>query len=903
MFFKNLVIILILFTFSIQELNISQNVTIADLIENDSSFRKLFENFGEIQENTGSLFLFVMDLVQFVYSYLNRNNLTIMLHPSISKCVYRGIIEQLGNKKMLQTCIRGSGKALNDFGNEFECENTLESRVQYFTLQFYLNDSSTISSKESQNILDFLEQHYFYLGLCLPKDCKDAVNFLANDNHTLRVIHSKGDLSNFKAYYKDDIIEMSNKTRPVFSYTIYMYFGINLLKIIIGTIRVIAMNKGYIGCFTNMELKKNKKSNENKNKDKLLNKDKNEKSEENDKINTEKNEEKKQNSSLLAMQFNEKNDDISSFYNHTVGGNLLSDDINIYNPFIDKEKKYPIYLKIMKIFDFYDNVSTLSVFSNKYYNSFQIKRLYFIRFIIMIMSIVYQLVYSQMELPYRYYIKNSFYQDFKFTFIKLCINASTFWITLDAVIIGYKLMCFIKKEIILSKYRRIGILNISKFLLLIIPKFVVFFFAFVYLHIFGSNLTFELCKKNQVFSSYLYYRDTIQKRSYSIRQANDSFYRIFTNFVPFRLNYIDFYENVTSQKNIEVIDENGTDDNYAKSFQFDPSGYELPSPFLTNTDLFVNVYFNETYLLIIMIIVTYISYKLRNKIFDYIILGINIILFFLPLLDLNKHQEKDKKNLFYTLRYVLGQNYSEKYTHYFVNFFYFGFLIGVMKFYHDENLLQNHKKDISTEQINMPFEFCKYIIIAINKLKLRFKRTILLISFIILILISSSFFILQKEEDQENNFILRKGMDNIIYYLFLYEKNLCGFFFFIFLIMFVVYPKSANVIKLAERDGFILLERISFCFYCSFCYLIYAQFCIFIIYFQTSYMNLFLNTLGMLLITFTFSLFNTTLIELPLRQLIKSFMNRNFEDKFEKYYIKYKSRENSNNLNNSARSI
>jgi hypothetical protein len=326
-------------------------------------------------------------------------------------------------------------------------------------------------------------------------------------------------------------------------------------------------------------------------------------------------------------------------------------------------------------------------------------------------------------------------------------------------------------------------------------------------------------------------------------------------------------------------------------FEFDPSGFDLPSPFLTNTDLFVNVYFNEFYLLIIMLIITYFSYTLRNKIYDYIILGINVLLFLLPILDLNKHQEIDQnaleeeKKRYYTLRYVLGQNYSEKYTHYFVNFFYFGYLIGVMKFYYDESISATNRKNHShSQKINMPFEFCKKFITILSKLQLIFKRIILILSLLIIVLISSSFYFMQLSVNQADNSVFRYEMTAGIKFLFLYEKNLAAIFFFAFLTMFIVYPKSTSIIQLAERNGFIILERISFCFYCSFSYLIYAQFCVFIIYFQTSYMNLFLDTLGMFLITFTFSLFNTTLLELPLRQLIKSYMNKDLETKIENIY-------------------
>ena len=87
--------------------------------------------------------------------------------------------------------------------------------------------------------------------------------------------------------------------------------------------------------------------------------------------------------------------------------------------------------------------------------------------------------------------------------------------------------------------------------------------------------------------------------------------------------------------------------------------------------------------------------------------------------------------------------------------------------------------------------------------------------------------------------------------------------------MYICLPKNTYIMKIAESTTFVIIERISFCFYTSFSYLIYAQFCVFIISIQMSYSNLFFNTVGMFFIIFIFSLMNTALLELPFRQLIK----------------------------------
>ncbi len=904
-------IILILFKLSFQESKHYQNITNINKNKTKVLLKKLLEDYDDSEPILRNPLTLVLEFIKFANKYISENNFLDLDNENVIKCVYEGIIEQLNDQEMLDTCIAGSGKALNDFGNEFECDTSYQSKAQYFTLHFSLFNSGTLTNEEDKIFMEFLGQHYFYIGLCVPKQCKGAVKYFINNETYLQQLHKKATLSNFKVYYKDDVEESVN-VKGIYMITILIYLYLNLIKLIIGIFRVIIMDKGYDGFYDKNYKKKSKinsitpniedKENENE----RLNKE----NEENKKIKPIDNQtndiNKKQSASLLAMDYNENINDISSAYNQSINRSDVSNDIGLYNPFNDNEKKYPLYLKIIKILDFFDNVNILSTLSNRYYNSYQIKRLYLIRFVLMIMTILYQLVYSQMDLPYRNFVKREFYIKAAFILIKFCINSSTFWITLDAVIIGYKIMSFMKKEIKISNNNSLSFLSLFKFLLLVIPKFIVFFFAFVYLHIFSSQLTFSLCKRNNVYSSFLYYNDTIQRRTHSIRQTNNDFRNILKNFIPFKLNYIDFIENVKRQDDIELLN-NSTENinNYTKSFYFDASGYELPSPFLTNTDLFVNVYLNEFYLLILFLFICYISYKLRSKIFDYIILIINICLFFLPLFDLNKHQDK---NVSYTLRHVLGQFYTEKYTHYFINFFYFGFLIGVMKFYYDENAFYYKQKKKNISKLNLPFEFCEKIIMKIHKLKFLFKRLILIFTIIILLLISSSFNIYQlcnknnnKHENQIfSSDIVKSGGQNKsnLYYLFLFEKNLCGIFFFIFLMIFIVYPKNANIIKLAERNGFIIIERISFCFYCSFSYLIYAQFCVFIITLQLSYMNLFLNTLGMFLIIFAFSLVNTALFELPSREVIKSFMNRNLEKRFSEFYDRNFS---SDDLSNSSK--
>ena len=82
-----------------------------------------------------------------------------------------------------------------------------------------------------------------------------------------------------------------------------------------------------------------------------------------------------------------------------------------------------------------------------------------------------------------------------------------------------------------------------------------------------------------------------------------------------------------------------------------------------------------------MMLITFLSYKIKNNLFDYIILLINVLLYlFLPFVNFINY-EKTTNCEDYSLLYILGQNFSEKYTHNFFNFYYLGFMIGVFLFY------------------------------------------------------------------------------------------------------------------------------------------------------------------------------------------------------------------------------
>ena len=881
----SLTIIIILFQISFQNeyINLTNKINIPNFTNISLDFnksnktsdklakmRKLLSDQNENEDiivsesNVPALLFELFDqLALFLYDY----NLTDLLEvEEVETCFFDGILENVQNQKLLDIYIKGSGKSLNDFGNEYICDYKVRRNVSYLTLHFFLGTKNYTSDKE-----EFFGQDYFYIGLCLPRKCMNATQYLIQNLKVLNICHEVG-LSNFKLYTNEEVINLSDRLSNFYSVFILIYILLIGLKFLVGIWRVIFLNKGYEG-YLQSELEEKEIQRINTMMSTSSFNTINEVKNISDNTQDEKTPERAnrtRSSEKIAI-------DYSSSYNSDINESIISEDENLYNPFEDKVKNFPLLMKILKWLDLFDNIKVLSTNSNKYYNSKNIKSLYIIRFFLMLMFIIHQMMYTQIYLPTKNFYNVEFYSHNAFILVKFCINASIFWITLDAVFFGYKLMSYLKKEIKLSRNFEISYLTFLKFLLLILPKFFLFLFAFILLHLYSNRLTFELCKINNVFSNYLYYNDTIQQMSYSLRNNNNPS-DFFKHFIPFRLNYIDFIENITIVRNDKPKPN--------EDFITDVSRYEIPSPFLTNTDLFVNICFNEFYLIIIILIITYISYKIKNQIFDYAVLIINAILYILPAITSLNPYKGNIEDKHYTLIYVLGQNYSEKYTHYFINFFYFGFLLGVMKFYLEHNRYNMKKKKNIFTQIYLPFQFCQKLITFVKGINICIKRTILLCCLFFLLLISSSFNLAEGNKfsyDKDMDFVNLKG---IVKFLFFYEKNLSGIFFFLFLLIYICIPKHSKLMQIAESTTFIIMERISFSFLISFSYLIYAQFCVFIISIQMSYSNLFFNAVGMFFIAFIFSLLNTALLELPIRQLIKHYMNRNIEKKYLDYLEK-----------------
>ena len=356
-------------------LNISKYSKDKPKLEKISKIRKLLSDLESNESNEPNQFNsapeYILEIFDIFAGFIDQFNLIDLLDTEeIETCFFDGILENMLNNDLRRIYIDGSGKQANDFGNEFVCNYNVRRNVSYFTVHYYLGTNDFKKDKE-----EFFGQDYFYIGLCLPKKCTEAAKLLIQNEKIIEIFHNVG-ISNLKLNLNKDIVERSSKISKFYTIIISVYIGLNIIKLIIGILRIIFMNKGYEGYYAEKERKIKEK-----------NKDENAISRQTTSKSLGLNHSLISNDSFYQRL--DEDAEASFTYDKYISENIISEGEILYNPLSDKEKNFPILLKIMKMFDLFDNLKILSSNSNKYYNSNRIKNLYFIRFLLMIMTIIY----------------------------------------------------------------------------------------------------------------------------------------------------------------------------------------------------------------------------------------------------------------------------------------------------------------------------------------------------------------------------------------------------------------------------------------------------------------------------------------------------------------------------------
>lgn len=401
--------------------------------------------------------------------------------------------------------ISNSGSELLDFGDETNC---IKNDFDYFLFVFN-TEQGTYQLKEEKEIINFVGGVDFYIGLCIPKQCKNYIDKLFPpsprgyylDNNIISNISFFQDWNNKSLFY----IKNEEKYNGV-GYTLhwipfYSLLGITvaylIIKILSSLFEVLLGEKSK--GISQVDKKKSAETEKRKSKNLFSNKD--------------------------GIESSNQDSDLLFTNNQDLKKSNLDNSVQNKKGF----SKVIFYLSIVKDYKFlYQNKS-------KFYNGTNIEVIYFLKSIMLFLVVYQHTFYSTTKFPMKTYFNEEYYKSFSFGFYKFSIFSSQCFLMLDAVEFGFKLMSYTKKYYYENGYSMSYLL--LKFFTLSIPKIIVALANNYFFHYFSPHFI-------DIFTNGIY------KYYYLSTKAHDKYcdQAPWCIFVPFYLAYKDFFDENTALK-------------------------------------------------------------------------------------------------------------------------------------------------------------------------------------------------------------------------------------------------------------------------------------------------------------------------------------------------------------------
>ena len=543
---------------------------------------------------------------------------------------------------------------------------------------------------------------------------------------------------------------------------------------------------------------------------------------------------------MLKMFFffssdNEVNNDIKKIKFDEDDNDDDSDDEN-YSPIFQKIDKnnnlvsqnhfmINYLIRFCSIFDIIFNLKLFLYFKSSYFNGSGIEIIGFIRLLCVIGMIFGKNFLLAVRVFHQADIYNSqIYNNIFIILIKLTFFINISWIILDGTVFGFKLLSYIKT----SKQKnendiKIHFCQFFKFILYFIPKVFIFLFCYFFEYIFLSNET------NDVTGLEYYLTLMREKECY-----NDPI----MIFNPF-LNYFSEEE---------------------KCFSF------------------TYIFINEFYVMIFILIIVFISLKLKNKFFDIIFSVLLLInLFCIQIVNYShneneiENENSEDENTKLTIDFFIGQIYIEKQIHLFLSIFFFGFLIGNIFFhFHDSVSPYSLTADIDY----MPFSFTREFMSRINVIKIKYNIIwICICSFILLLISSVPYFFRNYFGHSIKSLGDLQTFFSIIEYFRYYEKIVFAIAFSFLLVFLKIISENSFLSPFMQSNFLVSFEKIRVSFFCSIDIFLVYCYAYFKFNYLISYNNFMFITFGLLMFIYVFCSLMYILFELIFIKFVKAITN------------------------------
>ena len=781
------------------------------------------------------------------------------------------------------------GKGFNDIGDECECRFAMKSNNTFLLLYFHeLNLTALLDADLA--LIEYLDIKNYTYGLCIMTSCaetvvkyfrilldfvnyintnkenkNDIVSFIVSNNEILNqsVFNTNNNISNPINSTIINVHQKPNKqTKTQKRVFLLLLLGFAAVKLIGGFVRIFTIPKGY-DKYIAEKINKEEKSNDGK-------ADFEEKS-----------------NFLLKNKFNKPLESES----------MIKD----YNPRFDFSEKMSMKIRALRIFDLINDLYYLTSKRNRYYNDSGLEILIFHRALMIFCLIFSSTFTSLIKLPSEEIINSSFFNSWLNIVYRLSNNGLTCWIFLEAAYTTYKLLSFITTEMFLyyckpeiqrMNYELKLLLIFLKFIVLLIPKIILF--LFIYFFIYYKIEDFEFTSNSPA---------------------------------TFRYIFVNLFKEKIKCGRLGTLVEGM----FSKKIEDYDQCYE-----------FSYFYINMIICIFIFMVLTYLFLVIKNKYFEFVIIVGSLFLFFMPngfIDDTNTDLDKNKTK-YLKLYHIIGETYSTKIFISFVGYYCFGFFFGFILFnfanfkkrihrllyeYNSIHLSQsknnikeiteslrpsiisdinsetesnndnNNNNDNNDRKSSVSFASSKYdessphyyknfmlpyyplryfnkILSKIYKFKLPVKFAIIGACSILIILID---FILWIYLSKAGDFKVQ--LDPFNRFIFRYEKHFFVFLYFIAVVIALTLPKKFGLRNFMGSRIFVATSRVGFLISCIIHAFTYFSFLIFSIKVKLYVPSFILISFGNYLAILIICMLMTSVTELPLRIGIKKLLriNRN----------------------------
>jgi hypothetical protein len=446
----------------------------------------------------------------------------------------------------------------------------------------------------------------------------------------------------------------------------------------------------------------------------------------------------------------------------------------------------------------------------------------FFKTLSLLLRTLYMINYLMIFTPSKEMNNVAFFDSYLIYIIRYSSFTDIIFIITESILVAYKLMAFIRKYTDNNKSPSYKLF--INFFFRIIPSFItttIYFFMFYFL---GEGMMSFLTKKYFNRTRMMHFTKNLINCHTCLNDKKA--------LIPFYIQYQNFVENFS---------------NNTECFHF----------MIIMTNLF--------YCYLFIILLTYISYKIKNSKCDKLF----VIAFFMYFIVPNNWLCKTHFNNYFNIHFLFGERYATKYTHLFIKYYFYGFLIGLSIFYNNDI---THEKSMQNSFIHKPFYFLQDIMGYIYLRPFWVKILIIVLMVILQTLLSLTFFFYSSLDF--SSYIKSKKMNLLDHYLHINEKTIFSLVFGLMIMVLYTFKNESFIKGFTQNIVFVLFNRIGYAYYALIEIMINYMYCFIELEVQLNSTNILFVTLGVIFYLLLLNVVLIALLEIPVKILTKKMLKK-----------------------------